>query len=186
MSKRFTLFIVLLSVLLLLAAPAMVQATPVRYEGIYLHEWPRREPFGVEITATKMIAGGYRQSLVNIQYIHAVTCYYPRFNETVVLQEDPDELSVSRDLGWGGLHGWAIVHDQCSNTDMLMEFHVDLFANTPAVNVDPATGYYTREARLTGYILLNGEIYWDFSQEPHGDYHEYAYSFSSRVPYPIY
>ena len=88
----------LLSILVLLAAPTMVQSAPARSEGIYLHEWPRREPFGVEITATKDVAGAYRQSLVTINYVHSFTCYYPRFDQTVVLQEDPDELSVSRDL----------------------------------------------------------------------------------------
>jgi hypothetical protein len=172
-----------LVVFVLLAAPLTAQARDrAWYEGVYFREYNRRTLFQVEITATKLVDGGYRQSLVTINYPHLITCYYPRFVETVVLQEDPDELSVSRDLGWGGLHGWAIVHNQCDNNrEMLMEFNVDLFANAPYV-YDESTGLFTREARLTGTISIDGEVFWDFSREPAGDYREFAHTFGTRYP----
>ena len=182
MFKRISLFLLLAIVFVLLAAPMSVEARDRAWrEGVYFTEWNRRTLFQVEITATKLVDGRYRESLVNIVYDHPITCYYPRFNETVVLHEDPDELSVSRDLGWGGLHGWAMVTNICDGQEMLLEFHVDLFANQP-YTYDATSGYFTRESRLTGYIMIDGEVFWDFSREPAGDYHEIAHSFSTRYP----
>jgi hypothetical protein len=183
MFKRVGLFLALVVVFVLLAAPMGAQARDrAWYEGVYFREYNRWTAFAVEMTATKLVDGAYRQSLVNINYPHPITCYYPRIVETVVLHEDPDELSVSRDLGWGGLHGWAIVHNQCDNNrEMLMEFDVDLYGNVP-YTYDDASGYFTRNARLTGTIKIDGAVYWDFSREPAGDYHEFAHTFSTRYP----
>ena len=67
MFKRISLFLLLAIVFVLLAAPMSVEARDRAWrEGVYFTEWNRRTLFQVEITASKLVEGGYRESLVNI------------------------------------------------------------------------------------------------------------------------
>jgi hypothetical protein len=184
MFRRLGLILALAVVFVLLAAPMSVQARDrAWYEGIHFQESRQGLPAHFVVNATKLVDGSYRQSIVTIDFPRPGIHYCPHIHETVILQEDPDELSVSRDLGWGGLHGWAIVHNQCDNNrEMLMEFNVDLFANAP-YTYDDASGYFTRASQATGTIKIDGIVFWDFSSEPSSGYFfETAHTFGTRYP----
>ncbi len=179
MSKPLTLIGIALAILFALTASTAVSArVPAYSEGIYVDTWVRYEGKGVRIIATKNVDGRWRETQVQLNSWYG---YDAALYGAAILEEDPDGLEVSRDLGWGGLEGQITVQSH-SGTPHLVEFHIWQFADEPGYTEDPDTGYFIRNASLEGYVLFDGEIFMDFRGPPPPNLIEQAYNFSDQWP----
>jgi hypothetical protein len=172
------LFVVVMATLIMLAMPTDALAHHRAYsEGIYFF-FAEQEMHWIQIEATKSVDGRWREALVSIQ-----TTGYQYFNETAILYEDPDGLEVSRDLGWGGLEGQITAYDPAHNRYHVLEFHVWQFATERNYVYDPASGYFKRPARVEGYVLMDGLLWWDFNAPmTHPQAGTHGYNFSDQWP----
>jgi hypothetical protein len=156
MKRRWMLLIVLLTALF--AMPADVEADSDAYtEGISFF-FAELEHHNIQIEATKTVDGDWRQTTVMIS---STGGYY--FSETTVLYEDPDGLDVSDDLGWGGLEGQITAYDRRGRRYHVLEFHVWQYATESGYLYNEGMGYFRRNARVQGYVLMDGQMWWDFS-----------------------
>jgi len=178
MLKRILLIAALLSIMVWLPMPTTTSMAAKAYtEGVHFEMSIFHAGTGVKVTATKHVDGKWRQTEVQIE---SWMGYDALFTGTALLSEDPDGLEVSRDLGWGGLEG-QITMPIFHHTDMhVIEFHVSQLAREAAYTDTPP--YFTRNATLDGYILLDGRMWMDFREPTPSNVTESAYNFSDQWP----
>ncbi|MCL4251953.1 MAG: hypothetical protein KJ065_27625 [Anaerolineae bacterium] len=188
MFKRVTLLIALSAIFVLLAAPVTVSGADQAYtEGVYFRQIYSESGLyeRLEVTAFKQVDGDWRDTTVNFMYRMESGTQQIHYVFTISdyeLNEDPDELEVSDDLGWGGLGGQILIYDYVGQQYHLVEFHISMFASEPAYRPLPRGRGFGRNAYLDGYILMDGELWKDFRVPTTPDTTEYAYNFSSQSP----
>jgi hypothetical protein len=176
---RLSIFAALLMVLVL---PLTAAAAPVAYrEGIdvYLARGYTIAHINLDLRATKLVDGGYRNTEIDIEF----NDYFWTIDQTVVLPGDPDNLDVSRDLGWGGLDGVVWVWRQNRETGVReripVEFHLDLYAT--ASNSTYGGGYFNRRADVQGTVKIGTRTI-EFNMPPGSANYEVGYNFSDQWP----
>ncbi|MCA9908748.1 MAG: hypothetical protein KC519_08875 [Anaerolineae bacterium] len=183
MLKRFSLIGIALGILLVLTASTVVNAQEAYSEGVYFLNTTGGPNHAerLEVTAVKTVDGDWRETVVHF-YAHANFRQYAvsHIDTTAVLGEDPDGLEVSDDLGWGGLEGQITVYDEVTSQYHVIEFHVSMPASESSYWEDPNSWYFNRTANLEGYILIDGEVFRDFSRTWMTT--ETAYNFSDQWP----
>lgn len=131
----------------------------------------------ITVDAIKRVDGRSRRSEVHITYHYAYVDGSRDFDANVVLDGDPDNLEVSRDLGWGGLDTVIQVQqrrvDCVFNPDRVcgpeivevvpVEFHIAVVANEPTyqdgnlfkrnATLNPAAG------GVSGTISVPGRVH---------------------------
>ncbi len=166
MKHRSLVTAIVLSCMLILtlALPAQAQYA-AWYEGIQLRftDGFKVTAYVVELRATKLVAGSYRASEIAV-LINSVDGSIPWVQETVTIPGDPDALSVSDDLGWGGLRTTVMVTDRRTGDRIPMVIDIDQFASTWRYRYDPTmgTGMFVRDADLRGFIEFPGRWRTDF------------------------
>jgi hypothetical protein len=78
---------------------------------------------------------------------------------TVPVPGDPDNVEVSRDLGWGGLDTIVTVFDAVTQKNVPVELHVYWWATS---RVYPKGGRFVRDARIEGTLKYPGYT-WDLA-----------------------
>jgi hypothetical protein len=159
MNNRLSFLFLILSLAMWLTLPGVPIAAQSRsyQEGAFLiaasgHTIGRVE---ASIKATKTITyGAGRTSHVSALEI-AIHCNHGDAvlsvgPVTVQVPGDPDNLEVSRDLGWAGLDTAVSVFDQVSQSNVTIEIHAYWWANT---GVTESSGLFSRQARLEGTIV---------------------------------
>ena len=183
MYRRLLVLCLIVSSIWVLAVPAQAQDT-AWYEGVQLRftDGFKSTFYIVELRATKLVDGDYRASQIEI-YINGVDGIVPWVQETVVVPGDPDALSVSGDLGWGGLHTTVMVTDQRTGATLPMTIHLDQFA-IASYEYDPSmgTGMFVRSADARGYIEFPGRWRTSFTGASPFNSSERALNFSTSWP----
>jgi hypothetical protein len=147
MSRSYNGF-VMFGLCLLLLTPSIVSTGRARafVEGLHVTSGElQHNSLTIVIDAIKRVDGTRRQSEVHIVYRYAFVDGRREFDATVVLDGDPDQLEVSRDLGWSGLD--ATINVQWRRVDCVeapvrscspeivesvpVELHLSLFATEP-------------------------------------------------------
>jgi hypothetical protein len=153
--------------LLCLALPLMVNAAPRAYqEGIdlYLAQARGYSQTVIELQATKFVDGQSRYTILHIRYkgpTPGFGIHWRIFETTVVLPGDPDQLEVSRDLGWGGLDGVAWVEQRVlgGGTETIelapVEFHIDLYGYLGEGSTYDGALFH-RNAQAVGTVTVAG------------------------------
>jgi hypothetical protein len=173
-------------------------APPIDQEGIEV-QYLVGNRFAVirwTIYAIKQDDGTSRHTRVRVFYEADGDCgFTSRIDTTIALPDDPDELEVSNDLGWGGLNGMAQVQilirtyaetnaGPCDYTETFLtvpvEFHLNLLANQPAH--DNGT-HHTRTADISGTVQIAGGN-WTFPLHPNPYESSSGQTFSTRAPFP--
>ena len=154
-------------VVLLVLPIASATAAPRAYtEGIEVHaEEIRGDGPGytiLDLRATKLVDGRYRQTVIEIE-MDTQRWYIER--QTLVLLSDPDNLEVSRDLGWGGLEATDSVDDTqlyvwlTFKDTGVRELHpiwisLTLLADEPRSHYE-SDGYFYRSAAVDGTVNVH-------------------------------
>jgi hypothetical protein len=188
MLKRIILVVALLFTVLTMAPPAYAQEATWT-EGAYLNIGPGA--CGIQgggfnlatLTASKFVdrVNRTRVSDVNLYLTNGITpanlVYTLIGPVTVGVPGDPDNLSVSRDLGWAGLDTSVSVFDFATNTTVMVDIHLSWLANGSVVQEG---NLYKRPATVTGTVVANQH---NFTMPACG---KTAYIFSTREPKPRY
>jgi hypothetical protein len=191
MNKRlpFLCLIVCLAMWLTLpAAPTAAQATSYQ-EGASLrsHQGHTIAFAQVSLDATKTIThSGGRTSHVSMLQI-SMSCNH---GDTVLsiapitipIPGDPDNLEVSRDLGWAGLDTEVSVYDEISASNVTIAIHAYWWANT---GVSGSGSLFTRRTRLEGSIVTP-KCTFDLSRPNTVINSTFGHTFSTREPHPRY
>ncbi|MBX3062829.1 MAG: hypothetical protein U0528_11825 [Anaerolineae bacterium] len=167
-------------------------------EGIHIDAIEsHHQSLRITLDAIKRVDGKWRQSEVHISYHYNYVDGSRDFDATVVLSGDPDQLEVSKDLGWGGLDTviqvqWRRVDCTISPTRVCgaeivetipVEIHVSLWANESYIQDG---GYFKRNAHLDPTSGVKGTI-----QTPDrltqlqlglSEVHASGYNFSDQFP----
>ena len=147
MSRSYNRFL-MFGVCLLLLTPSMISTARARafVEGIHVTSGQlHHNSLTIVVNAIKRVDGARRQSEVHIVYRYTFIDGSREFDATVVLDGDPEQLEISRDLGWGGLD--AVINVQWRRVDCVeapvrscspeivetvpVELHLYLFATEP-------------------------------------------------------
>jgi hypothetical protein len=193
MNKRLPYLFLILSVamwLTLPSVPAVAQSTSYQ-EGAILSA---SQGFTIAnqqayLKATKTITeSGGRITHVSVLEL-SIVCPYsqggPRMlvrTSTIPVPGDPDNLEVSRDLGWAGLDTTVSVFDEISGTNVTIEIHAYWWATE---GVAESGGLFTRRVRLEGSIVTP-KCTFDLSRRPGPANATGGSTFSTREPYPRY
>lgn len=172
---------VLIFAMLVLPLTAVTAAPGAYREGIDV-ELSRGYTIGhftLDLRATKLVDGNYRQSEIDIEF----SDYSWVIDQKVVLPGDADELDVSRDLGWGGLNGTVWVWRQNRFTGdrerIPVEIHLDLFYSTNSTNY--VGGYFYRQADVRGTVKIGSRLI-EFNVPNGPANYESGYNFSDQWP----
>jgi hypothetical protein len=176
--------LLILTIVLSLIVPAFISRTPVlAQEGTWqvgFHLYLLTDFYhgtSVTLDAVKTVTQTPQGRIKSAQYdidIHGSPSAWI-FNATgVLVPEDPDWLSVSRDLNWAGLDATVDLYDSVSNTTMPVEIHAYLW-DTSEVYLE--NGVYMRQARLEGAITHPGRT---INLSPAHPYRAEGYIFSTR------
>ncbi len=187
MLKRTFTWIGVLVFLLTLTAPTFVQAEPYAYsEGVFFfsNRGTRISSTSISVTATKMVAGAWRETWVHVRFRGADTDnrWYV-IDDRAKLMPDPDCAEVSPDLGWGGLCGYVMAYEQNTQSYVRIEFNVSQPALVRNYSYDPSTYQFRREADLRGWMRVGSRVI-DFDKPLISRFQERegAYNFSDQWP----
>lgn len=181
MCKRLCLTAALLMIVTLLA-PFEVSAAPAYAEGLTFgaSNHPNASAAtSITLKATKRVDGNWRQTTIEFgKGCHRCT----PFRGVGILNGDADGLDVSRDLGWGGLDGQALLVDAATGEQHLYEFHLRSSATERAYTEDEASGYFQRPTLIEGVILVDGVQAWHFPFTGTYAHAVYGINFSDQWP----
>jgi hypothetical protein len=190
LSRRF----LLLGILLVLALGASVVSAETAYEeGIHVtFVESHHNSVNAEIHAVKHVDGRWRQTEIYFRYDYAYVDGSRHIEGTVVLSGDPDNLEVSRDLGWGGLDGTVWMQQRRRDCDysssvytcspeivewVPVTFHISQVANAPYTETGD---YFTRTATVRGTVTV-GNRYPHRLEIGYGLFSR-GYNFSDQYP----
>jgi len=141
MMRSMTRFLVLgLSLLMIFPTLSVSSAGKAFVEGFHIDvAETHHNSLRITIDAIKRVDGRSRQSEIHISYHYAYVDGSRDFDANVVLDGDPDNLEVSRDLGWGGLD--TVIQVQQRRVDCV--FNPDRVCGPEIVEVVPVEFHIT-------------------------------------------
>lgn len=191
-------WVVVLCILMMSPTVSASSAGKAFVEGFHIDSAEtHHQSLHITIDAIKRVDGKWRQSELHIAYHYAYVDGSRDFDATVVLDGDPDQLEISKDLGWGGLD--TVIHVQQRRVDCVfnpertcgaeifetipVELHIAVVANEGAYQDG---GLFKRNANLnaagggvTGTIRTPNLLTpFDLGQGMHSS----GYNFSDQSP----
>ena len=107
------LVIVMLSLWLIVPTISAFSAGKAYSEGIHLDATEtHHQALRITVDAVKQVDGRWRQTQIHISYHYNYVDGSRDFDVTMGVDGDPDQLEVSKDLGWGGLDGVIYVQQR--------------------------------------------------------------------------
>jgi hypothetical protein len=178
--------ILAVSLIFLLLTSSVAAAQPAEWqEGVAFHYFYHHNIVqnSIVINAVKTTTpSGAEISALTIRFhcepAQINTVFHDVPEVTIPLPGDPDNVEVSRDLGWGGLDTVLQVWDNETASIIPIEIHLSWEAIAPVTVVG---GEYLRQSTVVGRII-SPLCTFDFARQPYPT----SYVFSTLRPRPYY